>query len=70
MGVGLEVPQKVKPLRPPILDGRLIRDALLLLPDAERRFIISNTLPGCCVIYEMYRKPSGYVGYSYNDVPQ
>lgn len=68
MGVNLEVPQKAKPLIPLILDGRLIRDALLALPDDERAFIISTTPPGCFTIYEMYRKPNSNVGYSYNNV--
>lgn len=67
MGVNLEVPQKVKPIK---VNGWSIRNALLALPDDERAFIVSTTPPGCFTIYEMYRKPNGNVGYSYNNVPQ
>ena len=47
-----------------------IRDALLSLPDNERKFVITNPRAGTHKIVAIRRNGSGNVEYDYENIPE
>ncbi len=47
-----------------------IRDALLSIPEEERKFVISNPASGEHKVYGIRRNAEGNPEYDYNDVPE
>lgn len=48
----------------------IIRDAIVNLPDTERKIVITNPKSGNCRVISICRNGSQNVEYTYDDVPK